>query len=338
MLNFLIDEDPVFSKVPFLFLCIGLMGIMLTEQQVLYAQNRTTVDVTNVTVPELEERIEANVSALITAFNKAHYTGEPLAFAGELSEKSKANIQALWAHSTFFCAFTSLELQLIRFDAGYELRNVPLTLDVFDASGERIQRDGVVILDAEGRIDDLYFGLERHQYEHFFENVATETDFQRKQTIFDFLERFRTAYNRRDLPFIENVYSDDALIIIGRIVQVEKAAGGSSVSVPQIEYIRRKKSEYLDNLRHVFQANEFINITFEDILVVQHPVHESVYGVTLRQRWEASSYSDAGYLFLMIDFDDEDKPVIHVRTWQPEKEVNADEVFQLNDFWINTNG
>lgn len=311
---------------------------MLIQTRPLSAQNRTTVEVTNAAVPELKERIEANVSALITAFNRAYYTDAPLALADGVAAKGKANIQALWAHSTFFCAFTSLELQLIRFGAGYELRNVPLTLDVFDASGQRIQRDGVVILNAAGMVEDLYFGLERHQYEHFFENVVEETDFRRKQIILDFLERFRTAYNRKDLPFIENVYSDDALIIIGRIVQVETAAGGgSSVSVPQIEYIRRKKSEYLANLRQVFQANEFINIAFEDILVVQHPVHESVYGVTLRQHWEASTYNDAGYLFLMIDFDDEEKPVIHVRTWQPEKEVNADEVFQLNDFWINTN-
>ena len=26
-----------------------------------------------------------------------------------------------------------------------------------------------------------------------------------------------------------------------------------------------------------------------------------------------------GYLFLFIDFNDPDKPLIHIRTWQPER-------------------
>ena len=33
-----------------------------------------------------------------------------------------------------------------------------------------------------------------------------------------------------------------------------------------------------------------------------------------------SSYGDTGYLFLMIDLNQPQRPVIHVRTWQPEKD------------------
>ena len=75
---------------------------------------------------------------------------------------------------------------------------------------------------------------------------------------------------------------------------------------------------------------------FEDILLTQHPVHQTIYGITLHQHWETPSYRDSGYLFLMIDFQEEEKPTIHVRTWQPAEDVTVDEVFRLNDFWINT--
>ena len=30
-------------------------------------------------------------------------------------------------------------------------------------------------------------------------------------------------------------------------------------------------------------------------------------------------HGDQGYLFLFIDFNDPDKPLIHIRTWQPER-------------------
>ena len=33
-----------------------------------------------------------------------------------------------------------------------------------------------------------------------------------------------------------------------------------------------------------------------------------------------SSYGDTDYLFLMIDLNQPQRPVIHVRTWQPEKD------------------
>ena len=63
-----------------------------------------------------------------------------------------------------------------------------------------------------------------------------------------------------------------------------------------------------------------------------------MYGVTLKQEWNSSRYSDVGFIFLMIDFQDENNPLIQVRTWQPEKlngQVLArEEVFSLGDFDI----
>ena len=41
-------------------------------------------------------------------------------------------------------------------------------------------------------------------------------------------------------------------------------------------------------------------------------------------------------MFLLIDFEDKDNPVITVRTWQPEKydgrDLKRDEIFQIGDF------
>ena len=63
-----------------------------------------------------------------------------------------------------------------------------------------------------------------------------------------------------------------------------------------------------------------------------------IFGVTLKQHWNSSNYSDVGYLFLMINFEDEMNPSIQVRTWQPDKyngkPLPRDEVFSLDMFSI----
>ena len=77
---------------------------------------------------------------------------------------------------------------------------------------------------------------------------------------------------------------------------------------------------------------------FDEVEVIQHPKLTDIYGVTLKQEWHSDRYSDVGFVFLMIDFQDEMNPLIQVRTWQPEKldgkVLAREEVFNLGDFDI----
>ena len=63
---------------------------------------------------------------------------------------------------------------------------------------------------------------------------------------------------------------------------------------------------------------------------------EKFYVVTLRQRYVSDNYSDDGWLFLSWDFTDPNKPLVHVRTWQPHKTPNGllpkNDVFSVEDF------
>ncbi len=282
----------------------------------------------------LKEVLEQNVSQFLTGLNTAYHESTRPAFGDAVATTGRQTLGVLWDNVPFYCAFPDLTLNLLRTKNGFELRNIPLTLKAFDASQKRQQREGVILLGDDGEIQDLYFGIEEHQYAALLLNPDDNIDLQRRQTILSFAENVRTAYNRKDLTLIERVYSDNALIIIGRVVREDPAAG--AIGTSHIEYVRRDKEEYLAQLREVFASNEFINIDFEDIQIVRHPVHKDFYGVTLLQYWESSNYNDAGYLFLVVDFREEARPIIHVRTWQPREKVREGEVFQLNDFWINT--
>ena len=311
-----------------LFLVLLLIGWPLSGT----AQNKTQVTIKGATDQALKVAVENNLSSFLTTLNRAFATDSTLASFDEAIMPQQESVLDLWNNVPFRCPFTELAVDLLQTSSGFEVRNIPLVLKAFDREGKNLQQQGVVQFDQNGRIAGVNFALKEHQYDAIFLNAQGEVDIERRMVILNFVESVRTAYNRKDLPLIEQVYSDNALIIIGRVIE-EQAR--SSVGTPQITYVRRKKSEYLAQLREVFAANEYINVDFEEIKVLRHPVQDDIYGVTLLQYWNSSNYSDAGYLFLMIDFAQEERPIIHVRTWQPKVEVNEEDVFQLNDFWIN---
>ena len=161
------------------------------------------------------------------------------------------------------------------------------------------------------------------------------TDLRRRQMILDYVEQFRTAYNQKDINFLNQVFSDDALIITGRVITQKHAEGFSS---QKIVYNKQNKQQYLTNLSRVFRAASYIKVTFDEVEVMRHPVNANFYGVTLHQGYTSNRYHDDGYLFLLWDFTDEAHPQIHVRTWQPDrvggKALPKDEIFTLSDFDI----
>ena len=105
-------------------------------------------------------------------------------------------------------------------------------------------------------------------------------------------------------------------------------------------------------MRGVFAKNKYIKVKFDSIKVTRHSAKAGFYGVTLRQKWTSSRYSDDGYVFLLWEFPvdekgrpiEDERPRIHVRTWQPEwgpydangkdRKIREDEILNQNDFFI----
>ncbi len=301
------------------------------------AQNRTRVHLEPIGNEVLKARVEANASQGLTAFNVAFVErGLPVLPDSVLTDRGRAAIEALWDTAPFRCPEIRIDARLVqRPDQGYEIREVPLLTGGGDGSMHR--EEGVLLLTPSGLIDGLYFGLKAQRYWDLVSQGDTSVEFRQRQVMLDFVENFRTAYNRKDLPFFQDVFSDNALIIVGHVVQVQPGSSGYLEGLPaeRIEYIRRTKAQYLGKLRQVFAKNEFINVGFEEIEIYQHPEIEEIYGVTTQQHWVSPSYSDSGYVFLMIEFEDETRPTIHVRAWQPEHPQTR--VISLGDFNIIRN-
>jgi len=53
----------------------------------------------------------------------------------------------------------------------------------------------------------------------------------------------------------------------------------------------------------------------------------------MRQHYNSTSYSDEGYLFLLVDFNEE-FPKICVRTWQPQ-EWSEEKLIKLSNYIVH---
>ena len=159
-----------------------------------------------------------------------------------------------------------------------------------------------------------------------------ETDANRRHTILNYCEHFRTAYTTKDIDFLRQVFSDKALIIVGNVVK-PLANDNKCQAETRVTYAIHSKQDYISRLSKVFAANQKIDVKFSGFRIMRHPTMDGIYGVTLRQQYKSDRYSDDGYLFLLWDFRDKSMPLIHVRTWQPISSINGNnEVISLQDF------
>ncbi len=282
---------------------------------------KTTME-TNVNSMMMAMNTAANQNAKTVKLNKDNFTSEAI-----------KDIEQMWKSSAIFCPPVNIMSRCLKTSYGYQVRGIPVDLKEADEKEKR-QELAIDFL-PNGKISNVSIAIEMHRYDQIMAEKESDIDYARRQIIVDFVENFRTAYNRRDMKLLTSVFSDKALIITGKVISEKPNSDMDRLTLNnnKVIYIKQTKQEYLQNLSNVFKITKFINVKFDDIEVVQHPKYDDIYGVTLKQYWHTDRYRDEGYLFLMIDFRDADKPLIQVRTWQPYKNKQGQVITQKNDVY-----
>lgn len=206
----------------------------------------------------------------------------------------------------------------------------------FDFSGGRksFVEEVVFHFDQNQKINSVVFGLGETATRDIYNHPAW--DEEEKFVLVDFMEQYKTAYCLKRLDFIERVFDDNALIITGTVLKRQPQIDGRQAdnmfaNNKIVRYNRFSKREFIQRLEHVFRSREFINLEFEDNTLRKSNANPNLFGIQIKQNYSSDSYSDQGYLFLLIDFADRSAPVIHVRTWQPDKEEDG-RIYGLEDF------
>ena len=220
------------------------------------------------------------------------------------------------------------DLQFVEFEGGVICRSIPMSFH-FDNNNRTFVEDVVFHFNEEGLISSLAFGLgEIALADITGRDVWSE---RVRMVLVNFMESYKTAYALKRLDYIESIFADDALIITGTVLRASGTSDVHYMNNPIVRYNRYSKEEFIRRLGHSFAGNEFINIRFEDNEVRKSGRGGEIYGIQIKQDYFSSNYGDTGYLFLMVDFNDPDQPLIHVRTWQPEKNPDGT-IYGLGDF------
>ena len=163
-----------------------------------------------------------------------------------------------------------------------------------------------------------------------------------KIALINFLEDYQTAYALKRYDYLESIFSDDALFIVGHVLKRNnnelKDIKQFNLSEQEVELLRMDKNAYFSRLSKVFKSQEYINIRFTETDFKRQLFStdesntngEDIFGVRLLQEYHSTTYGDVGYLFLMVDLRDVQRPVIHVRAWQPDK-VDISTLVNLRD-------
>jgi len=220
------------------------------------------------------------------------------------------------------------ELKYVIFNNKVICRSIPMSFN-FKTNNKQFIENVVFHFNEKGKVENITFALSQIAVD----DIVKRTNWKEYDRIIliDFLENYKTAYALKRINYIEQIFADDALIITGSVVKVKPNEQNRYKDNKIIKYNRQTKQQYIKNLKYSFNSKEYVNLEFEDSRIRKSGKGGDIYGIQIKQNYYSSNYGDEGYLFLLVDLNDTNNPIIHVRTWQPNV-INNDGIYGLGDF------
>ena len=274
-----------------------------------------------------ENKCEVKVLDLITAISdknyhqyKNYFTNEGYLIFDKLIHYGKAEIIPRNPNLNSFIV-----------NGNTYVRSVPMRFTF--SRNDRVFIENVVFsFNRNKQINDITFSLSKKAEQDILNKGNRFGTIEEKYLLIHFLETYKTAYCLNRIDYLESIFDENALIIIGNVLDKKEQIEGLYKTLGEdVNLIKLNKKEYIQRLKRVFNNNEFVNIFFEENSVKKVNGDDKTYGIEIFQNYYSENYADKGYLFLMIDLNDIQKPKIYVRTWQPERNKDGS-IWGLSDF------
>lgn len=204
-------------------------------------------------------------------------------------------------------------------------KGIPISIKV----GGHVSNETLVFrFDKEtGLIKSIAYALTKRAENDIFRDAQWSLD--SRYSLLTFMEDYQTAFALKRLDYINSIFSNDAVIIVGKV--------GDSPSQPScllemkelqvkgqdVTYNTYTKDQYIENLRNDFNnpGKPYIQLTFEDAVISRAPtdgfVNHEVMWIEIKQQYDSPAYSDKGFLTLQINLSPTNSQ-INVRTWTPQ--------------------
>lgn len=290
---------------------------------------------------ELKSKMEDDISALLSEINQAAVKNSQLNLTNiNMEDEAKRRLMSLWDESIHFMCEKSTNISKCLNDfQGFQIRNIPVTIQSNDSiyTGLR-DRELTISLNRNGQITGVRLSLES------YENVNTimfspggVADIRQRREVLKWIEDYVSYYAERNIDALNKLYGDETLVITGSLVDITtNDENDNAYYFPKgkVEYKLSSRVQYINNIAKIFCRKDNVHIKVDQLSLMMHGAVQNIYGLTLHQKFEHSSLNDEGWLFLLWNFNDPEKPQIHVRTWQPDQVVAKDGVYTLDDFFI----
>ena len=178
----------------------------------------------------------------------------------------------------------------------------------------------------DNKVESLAFTLSEVSERDILEKGKWARD--SRLTLMTFLEDYQTAYALGRIDYLERIFSENALIIVGNKVE-KRVINDGIVITESVKYDTLSKAQYINRLRRHFNTKEYINLNFTETDFERSSNGMEFYGIRVRQEYFSNTYGDVGYLFLLVDLRYEE-PIIHVRAWQNDK-LPVEDLFGMSD-------
>ena len=282
----------------------------------------------------LKTKMEQQMSSLLSAINEANAVNADVNFSSiDITDDASASLTMTWEQVHFSIEDDDIVDHCISLpgkSGGFRIQNIGVLMNPKEESGYdgEKRREIYIDFDKTGKIVDFNFTMGMNMYTEILKKGEELGDLDRRMQIIDWCEHFAKAYCDKNMKFMQTIFSDDAIIITGKMTMQRVHTDMGMKDQAKAKYVQQTKAQYLSNLSKVFASNSYVNVKFEDYTVIRHGAKPNYYGVTLRQKWHTARYSDEGTVFLIWDFTNEEAPRILVRTWQPTTE----KAFKMGDF------
>lgn len=215
---------------------------------------------------------------------------------------------------------------LYQFGDNVTARSIQMSFSFRSGVRKNFVEDIVFTFNNDGKIDCVSFGLDKKAMDDIMSKDVWPIE--ARQTLIEFLENYKTAYALKRIDYLRTIFDDDAVIIVGHVANYLEKTHNNLDAPPRYnnhKYVARtqySKEQYLKRLEACFRSNEYINIRFANNDVRKALIGEE-YGIQIKQDYYSTNYGDEGYLYIQVDLNDRNQPIIKVRTWQvkPDPEI-----------------
>lgn len=288
---------------------------------------------------DLKTRMENNISALMSEINRAGSNGDSLNLSGiSMEQPAKDRLKALWNDSPFVFEKSTIISKCVQDFQGYQVRAIPVTMKPQNSSYDQtLNRELTISLNKNGEITGVRPTWEKDEDVN---KILTTTgaggimETRMRREMLKWIEDLKSLYAEKNVDALEEIFSSAISVPYYKTVQDSTTIEGIDSIGTQVYYNKQTAQNYISQLRSMFVRKKPIDVEFDHISVMKHWARPNIYGVIIHQSLQTDGYNIAGWLFTLWDFNNPEKPKIHVTTWQTDEEVAKDGVFTLEDFFI----